>query len=245
MAELQAIVDYLDELLATRLIADKYCPNGLQVEGRGPVDRVGFCVDACQQTFELLSDCQLVVVHHGLFWPSFDRVTGPLYRSLGFLLERGMALYCSHLPLDYHRELGNNAQLLKLLGLTPAEPFPPVGWTARLSEPATAQALAARLEVALGPVRLLEFGPAKVERIAVSSGQASTGMIAEARRLQCDIFLTGEASHPVYHAAREAGLHVILGGHYATETWGVRALMPELERQFGVAVRFVDVPTGF
>jgi len=245
VAELSAIVDYLDELLATRLVPDKYCSNGLQVEGRGPVERVGFCVDACQQTFELLSDCQLVVVHHGLFWPSFSSVTGPLYRSLRYLLERGMALYCSHLPLDYHRELGNNAQLLKLLGLAPEEAFAPVGWTARLAEPTSAQALAAQLETALGRVRLLEFGPDQVTRLAVSSGQASTGMIAQARQLGCDLLLTGEASHPTYHAAREAGLHVILGGHYATETWGVRALMPELERQFGVATRFVDVPTGF
>lgn len=245
MAELQAIVDYLDELLATRLVPDKYCPNGLQVEGRGPVEQVGFCVDACLQTFELLSDCQLVVVHHGLFWPSFDRVTGPLYRSLGYLIERGMALYCSHLPLDAHRELGNNAQLLKLLDLLPEEPFAPVGWTARLPEPTTAQALAARLEPALGGLRLLDFGAPRVERIAVSSGQASPGMIAQARGMQCDLLLTGEASHPLYHAAREAGMNVILGGHYATETWGVQALRPVLERQFGVATRFVDVPTGF
>ncbi len=242
MAELKAIVDWLDELLATRLVPDKYCTNGLQVEGPGPVTKVGFCVDACQQTFELLKDCQLVIVHHGLFWPSISRVTGPAYQSLRFLIEHGMALYCSHLPLDYHRELGNNAQLLRLLGLAPEEPFPPVGWMASFEEPVRAADVVARLGF---PARLLEFGPQEVRRIAVSSGQASTGMVAEARALGVDLFLTGEASHPVYHAAREAGIHVILGGHYATETWGVRALMPVVERQFEVEVRFVDVPTGF
>ncbi|MBI3927274.1 MAG: Nif3-like dinuclear metal center hexameric protein [Armatimonadetes bacterium] len=240
------IVAFLDEYLRTREVPDSYCPNGLQVEGEARVSRVGFCVDACMQTFEQLADCQLVVVHHGLFWPSVSRVVGPVREQLRFLLQRGMGLYCSHLPLDKHREVGNNARLLKLLDLEPEEEFGPVGWTGSFGTPVSRDAILDRLAPPLGnSVRLLPFGPETVGKIAVSSGSGSIGMVAEAVRLGAGMFLTGEAGHPIYHAARELGMNVLLGGHYATETWGVRALMPVLEERFGVETRFVDVPTGF
>lgn len=245
MAELNQIVAFLDDTLQTSAVSDPYSSNGLQVEGQAQVQRLGFCVDACLQTFELLSDCQLIVVHHGLFWPSLTRIQGPVYRSLHQLISLGIGLYCSHLPLDRHRELGNNAQLLKLLGLAPLNEFAPVGWTGEFSEARPREELAQTLEQWLNPVRLLAFGEPMVGRIAVSSGQASVSMVTEAQRLGCQLLLTGEASHPIYHAAKEAGLNVILGGHYATETWGVKALMNVLETQFSVTTRFVDVPTGF
>lgn len=246
MARSAEIVSFLDRLLATGEVTDPYCPNGLQVEGVEEVDRVGVCVDACTQTFEALEDCQLLVVHHGLFWPSLSRVVGPARRQLQFLLTRGIGLYCSHLPLDKHREVGNNAQLLGLLGLTPEQEFGAVGWTGTFPQPVSATEVVERLRPHLGDdLRLLPFGPEQFSTIAVSSGGGSLGMLAQARELGAGLILTGEASHPMYHAAREAATHVLLGGHYATETWGVRALQPVLEQQFGVRTRFVDVPTGF
>jgi dinuclear metal center YbgI/SA1388 family protein len=239
------LVAYLDDLLRIREFRD-HTSNGLQVEGVPQVERVGFAVDACLQSFEALSDCQMIVVHHGLFWPSIDRVTGPLQRRLGFLLQRGIGLYVSHLPLDRHPQLGNNAQLLKLLGLDPAEEFGEVGWLGEFPRPRPLAEVVRHLEEALGSgVRALGFGPEEVSRLAVCSGGAGLGYLAEAVRLGADAFLSGEASHPVYHAAREAGMNVLLGGHYATETWGVKALMPVLEEAFGVETRFADFPTGF
>ncbi len=245
MAKASSIVSFLDQLLATDEIPDRYSSNGLQVEGPEEVEKIGFCVDACQQTFELLEDCQLLVVHHGLFWPSLSRITGAARASIGFLIERKIGLYCSHLPLDYHPDYGNNAQLIHHLGWDMGEAFPPVGWMASCS-PQDRKTIALQIDTLLGgQTRLLPFGKETIEKVAVSSGGGSLSMVDQAVAQKVDLFLTGEASHPLYHAAREAGLNVILGGHYATETWGVRALMPVLEERFGVSTDFVDVPTGF
>ena len=245
MAQASDIVAFLDGYLDTVGVSDRYSSNGLQVEGAEQVERVGFCVDACLETFDLLQDCRLLVVHHGLFWPSISSLTGPARRSFGYLIERNIGLYCSHLPLDLHAEVGNNAQLIEKLGWRRGDLFEPVGWFADGPQ-TTAVALQAKVSQLLGvEARLLAFGPSQVSRMAVSSGGASLGMVYQALEAGAQLFLTGEASHPIYHAAKEAGLNVLLGGHYATETWGVKALMPVLEDRFGVSTRFVDVPTGF
>ena len=243
MAELHSIVDYLDQLLDTRNVPEAYASNGLQVEASAQVSRVGFAVDACLQTFEAFQDCQLVVVHHGLFWPKISRITGVMARSVAHLMSRGTSLYASHLPLDVHAEFGNNAQMIAQLGLSQGALFAPVGYLAD-----TDQSLSdfhRSVESKMGPARLLDFGPARVTRVAVSSGQASVAMVDQAVAAGAQVLLTGEAGHPIYHAALQAGLSIVLAGHYQTEVWGVRALMPLLEREFGVETRYVDIPTGF
>ena len=257
---LNDIVTFLDDFLEVARVSEKYATNGLQVEGPQQVERVGFCVDACQETFRMLDDCQLVIVHHGLFWPSVTRLTGPLYRNLYTLFENKCGLYACHLPLDVHPQVGNNARLIELLGMVRSELFAPVGYLADcppstkerphgqqawLPDAWSPQSLLALVEERIGPARLLDFGDQVVRRVAVSSGQASPAMVAQALAQNAQVLLTGEANHPLFHAAREAGLGVILAGHYATETWGVKALMPILAREFSVTTRFVDVPTGF
>ena len=239
------VVRYLDDLLRKAEFQD-FTANGLQVEGAGEISRVGMAVDACMATFEALQDCQMIVVHHGLWWPSVDRMVGPDRRRLAFLLERDINLYVSHLPLDRHPQLGNNACLLKGLGLEPSQEFAEVGWMGEAPEPLDLVELVTRLEGFLeGPVRTLAFGSRRVSRIAVCSGSGSVSHLNKARESGADVYLTGEASHPIYHAACEARMNVLLGGHYATETWGVRALMPRLEEAFGLETRFADHPTGF
>ena len=42
--------------------------------------------------------------------------------------------------------------------------------------------------------------------------------------------------------AREAGIHFIAAGHYATETFGIRALGDWLAARFGVEHIWVDIP---
>ena len=168
-------------------------------------------------------------------------------RQVAQLVRQGSSLYASHLPLDVHPQLGNNAQMIARLGLRQGELFPPVGY---LAEPAGSPSLPLQefhrqVEHEIGTTRLLQFGSASVRRVAVSSGQASVGMVDQAVSAGADTLLTGEAGHPIYHAALQAGLNVLLAGHYQTEVWGVRALMPLLAERFGVATRFVDVPTGF
>lgn len=243
MAELKDIVAYLDHRLDTRNVAEPYGTNGLQVEASSEVTRVGFAVDACLQTFGMLHDCQLVVVHHGLFWPKISRVTGVMAQTIGQLFRQGTSLYASHLPLDVHAELGNNAQILQQLDLTRGELFPPVGYLAETDM--SLGELHSLVESRIGPARLLDFGPTQVTRIAVSSGQASVGMVDQAVSAGAQVMITGEAGHPIYHAALQAGLSILLAGHYQTEVWGVKALMPELEKEFKVQTRFVDIPTGF
>ncbi len=246
MAELKAIVAYLEDLLRHKEIPDRYCPSGLQVEGAPEVRRIGFCVDACMESFQALGECQMVIVHHGLFWPSVGRITGSLRDRLAYLLGRQMTLYASHLPLDKHPNLGNNAQLLKQLGLKADEEFSEVGWLGEFEAPVPRAEVVSRLEKILhGPVRLLDFGPEEVLRLGVSSGSGGHELLSAAAQRKADLVLTGETSHPMYHAAREAGVNVALGGHYATEIWGLKALMPMLEETFGVETWFVDVPTGF
>ncbi len=243
MAKLSEIVAYLDTLLDTRNVSEPYGSNGLQVEASDEVTRVGFAVDACLQTFEELKDCQLIVVHHGLFWPKISRVTGVMARSIGQLVRQGTSLYASHLPLDVHPELGNNAQILQQLGFPRGELFPPVGYLADVN--VSLGNLHSMVESRIGPARLLDFGPSQVTRVAVSSGQASVAMVDQAVSAGAQVMITGEAGHPIYHAALQAELSIMLAGHYQTEIWGVKALMPELEKKFGVQTRFVDIPTGF
>ena len=243
MADLHSIVAYLDQRLHTRDVPEPYATNGLQVEASTQVSRVGFAVDACLQTFEALRDCQLVIVHHGLFWPKISRITGVMARTVAHLIQAGTSLYASHLPLDVHAELGNNAQMIARLGWQQGALFAPVGYLAETSQ-SLAQ-LHQSVQEQIGPARLLDFGPSQVSRVAVSSGQASVGMVDQAVAAGAQVLLTGEAGHPIYHAALQAGLNIVLAGHYQTEVWGVQALMPEIEREFGVETRFVDIPTGF
>lgn len=245
MASRNDIVAFLDQVLAVRDVPDPYCPNGLQVEGAQEIRQVGLAVDACQQTFEALVDCQMILTHHGLFWPSLKSITGATRASLGLLFQHNISLYSAHLPLDVHAEYGNNVCLLRRLGWQPSERFDQVGWvgTGLTRSP---KELARDLEAILAsPVRLLEFGRSSVSRVALSSGGGSIGLLHSARAAGADLVITGEASHPIYHAAKELGISLILAGHYQTETWGVQALGPLLEREFGVSTRFVDFPTGF
>lgn len=239
------VVRYLDDLLRKNEFKD-FTHNGLQVEGSPEISKVGVAVDACMATFEELADCGMILVHHGLWWPSVDRITAADRRRLAFLLGREINLYVSHLPLDRHPQVGNNACLLRGLGLEPLREFGEVGWIGEPSSPIPREVLIDKARSLLGgSVRSLDFGPSGISSVAVCSGSGGVADMLRARDLGADAYLTGEASHPIYHAAREAGMNVILGGHYATETLGVQALCPLLEEAFGVVTRFAAHPTGF
>lgn len=245
MSKRAEIVSFLDRVLEVKTVPDPYCPNGLQVEGAEDVKKIGVAVDACLQTFQALQDCQMIITHHGLFWPAVKSIKGPIRRALGYLFERNINLYSVHLPLDVHPEYGNNVQLLRKLGWQAEERFDQVGWIGE-GKTTDRDSLCQDLEKLLGSkVRLLPFGDSKISKIAMSSGGGSIGLLASAQAAGADIVVTGEASHPIYHAAKEMGINLILAGHYKTETWGVQALRPLLEREFGVESTFVDFPTEF
>ncbi len=245
----------LDERLDTGAYADiDASANGLQV---GPADasveRVAFAVDAAVATAGEAAEggADLLVTHHGLSWGGIDRVTGTHYRRVAPLVESGVALYVSHLPLDGHQRLGNAAGVADVLGLEERVPFGAlggehVGQRGTLPEPCTPGDLRARLAAALdtgdGAVRTLEFGPSEVSEVAVVTG-SGVDWLGEAREVGADALVTGEGKQQVYHEAREAGIHVVLAGHYATETFGVRALA-DLVGGWGVETTYIDHPTG-
>lgn len=249
MATSTQIAEFLDKELDINGIEDN-SSNGLQVENTGEIKKIGFAVDACLETFQqaIETGCQMVVVHHGLFWNKGKfYLTGTSYNKIKFLLENNLAVYAAHLPLDLHSEYGNNAQLAKLLNLQKVEPFgvyheKAIGVKGELGTAISIKEVKNILEKHKIQVLTLPFGKDKIRTVAIISGGAA-GEVEEAITKKVDLYLTGEPQHHVYHLAQEAEINVIFGGHYETEVWGVKALMPVLKDRFKVKVEFIDVPT--
>jgi dinuclear metal center YbgI/SA1388 family protein len=246
MTTLETLIGYLDELLNPRSFED-FGPNGLQVPGREEVVRVVTGVSAGTELFERAAEqrADVVLVHHGLFWNGPPRnLDRPAKRRLQVLFEHDMSLVAYHLPLDGHPVHGNNALLAAGLGADVSGPFAAgVGVTAAWPGDGIAAAeLAERVRSLTGrePLAILS-GPDRVRDVAIVSG-GGQGHLAEAIAAGHDAFLTGEASERNFNEAREAGVHFIAAGHYATETLGVRRLGDLLAERFGVEHVFIDVP---
>lgn len=249
-ATLAAIVTYCDKILRTREIGDyDNAANGLQMENRGGVRKVAAAVDASLSTVKLAiaAKADLLVVHHGLFWSARQPWTGKNYQLLRMLVENDLAVYSSHLPLDAHPKLGNNAQLCTALGLRRLKPFfQSHGQTLGFKSQTTIsrKELAKRLERATGvAAKIIPGGPETCRNIGVVTGGAG-GELKQAAAEGVDTFITGEGPHWTFALAEELGLNVLYGGHYATETFGVKALAAHLAKKFGVAWEFLDYPTG-
>ena len=246
--KLDEVVQFLDEYLKINEWSDK-SRNGLQVEGSSKVEKIAFAVDACMDSFKGAKrvNADMLIVHHGLVWGGIEYVRGITARRLKFLLENEISLYAAHLPLDAHPEVGNNVQLLKLVGAEVDEPFGvyhgmAIGYAGTID--ASVDDVANAIKETLNTeVKLLRVGEDRVKRVGVVSGKGAFA-IPQAVDSGLDLFITGEAEHEAYHVAKEGGLNVIFAGHYATETVGVKALMEVVEDKLGVEVEFVDVPTG-
>ena len=249
-ASLAAMIEHCDRLLRTKSIGDyDGAANGLQVGGRGAVSRIAATVDASLATVKLAiaAGADLLVVHHGLFWSNRQPWTGKNYELLRLIVQHNLAVYSSHLPLDVHPRLGNNAQLCALLGLKQLKPFFPshgqdIGFQSftQLSR----IKLVDKLEKAVGAVpKLISGGPEICRRIGVVTGGAG-GELQLAADAGVDTFITGEGPHWTYALAEELGVNVLYGGHYATETFGVKALAADLSRKFKLPWTFLDHPTG-
>lgn len=249
-ASLAAMVEHCDRILRTREIGDyDGAVNGLQVQNSGAVTRIAATVDASLATVKLAvaARADLLVVHHGLFWSKTHPWTGRKFELVRLLIENNLAVYSSHLPLDAHPKLGNNVRLAAALGLRGLKPFfashgQAIGLrtTARISR----GELAARLERATGSKPTVIPGGGDIcRRIGIVTGGAG-GDLKQAAAEGVDTFITGEGPHWTYALAEELGLNVFYGGHYATETFGVKALAAELSKKFRVPWQFLDHPTG-
>lgn len=249
-APLAAIVKHSDQILRTREIGDyDGAVNGLQVENSGTVTRLAATVDASLATVKLAiaAKADLLLVHHGLFWSPSHPWTKKKYELLHLLIQNNLAVYSSHLPLDAHPQLGNNAQLAAALGLKNLKPFftshgQPIGFKSQTT--LYRAELAAKLECATGVKPLIIPGGKPVcERIGIVSGGAGAELELAAGE-GVDTFITGEGPHWTYALAEDLGLNVLYGGHYATETFGVKALAAELSKKFKLPWEFLDHPTG-
>lgn len=241
---------HIDEYLQIGHVSDyPTALNGLQVENSGRVSKVAAAVDASHAsiTAAIALGCDVMLVHHGLFWDGNASVTGRRYRRLHALMTADVALYSAHLPLDIHPEVGNNAQLARAIGVQLTGTFAPgKGHDSGVwgTIDVTRETLAARLDDVLGGrVRMLAGGGERIRRVGVITGGAGS-MIEHAVNAGLDAFVTGEGAHHTYFDAMENGINVYYGGHYATETFGVRALAEHLQRTFGLPYEFIDQPTG-
>ncbi|CAD5243211.1 Nif3-like dinuclear metal center hexameric protein [Thermococcus camini] len=244
------LVAFLDEYLNVQAYPDK-SSNGLQVEGKEEVERIAFAVDTTLRTIEraVKGKADMLVVHHGLIWGGLNYVTGIHYRRLKALMEGGINLYAAHLPLDAHPEVGNNVELLRLLGIEPRGPFGgyrglSVGFYGEFDEPQpiekVAQVIAEKLDTT---VKTYEFGKRKIKTIGAISG-AGAFALEEAHRKGIDLLVTGEFTHADYLTAIDLPQSVLVAGHYKTETLGVKALMEVVRAKLGLDVFFIDEPTG-
>ncbi len=251
MIQRNDLLNSLAELLNVQNF-DDYCPNGLQVEGRAEISKIIGGVTASQALVDaaVAKGADAILVHHGYFWKGEDpRVVGIKHSRLKALLDAGINLLAYHLPLDAHPELGNNAQLAKLLGLKTTGSFcrgagPDIGLVGEVDKPCTAEAFGQHLAEKLGRTPM-HISPdrnkgGEIRTIAWCTGAAQS-FLESAAALGVDAFLSGEISEQTVHEARELGVHYFSAGHHATEKGGVMALGAYLAEHFAVDFEFVDI----
>jgi len=249
MQQLKVIVDYCNDLLRINEFKD-YCPNGLQVEGRGEINKIICGVTACQALIDSAIEKQAdaILVHHGYFWKNEDPViTGIKRKRIKSLLDNDISLLAYHLPLDAHKQLGNNATLAQKLSLQVDKDMQQADeqgllWNGQLSERMSANNLASHIEARLGrtPLHLPDAANKPIQKIAWCTGGAQH-YIEEAAAMGMDAYISGEVSEQTFHLARELNIHYFAAGHHATESYGVQALGAHLSDQFGVQAEFVDI----
>lgn len=252
MAQLSSVISYLNSLLRPELFRDS-AYNGLQVESNSrDVRKVAVAVDAGLSIIEkaVSEKADLLIVHHGLLWGQTMPVTGVFAKKVELLQRNNCSLYASHLPLDAHAEVGNGFELGRFLGLEELQGFfeyqgSVIGAHGRFRRPIPLAELVERTKALVGaPAPLvLGFGKQSVQTVGIVTGSGSSAVSAAAQA-GLDCYVSGEPKHEVYHLAKELKLSAVFAGHYATETFGVRALAKRLEKDFDLQSVFVDETSG-
>jgi len=247
---LDKLVPFLDAELCLAGFAADESANGLQIEGRTTVRKVGLAVDACEYVFRKAAEKKIdfLFVHHGLIWGGLKSVQGVMRKRIKALFDSEISLYACHLPLDWHPKYGNNARLLQLLSIKKMGEFgnyhgKNISYWGRSATELSLDEFTARIDKTLETrSSAISFGK-KVRTVGVVSG-GGWFAINEAEKYGIDTFLTGEHSHIAYTLAEEMKVNLIFAGHYATETPGVKAVGEALKKRFGLEVEFIDHPTG-
>jgi len=244
MASLQKIAAFCDKRTRRHEIRDfKGACNGLQFENTGVIQKVGASVDAGLIPFQKAVDrnVDLLIVHHGMYWSPLQPITGVKFQKVNTLLNGGLAVYSSHLPLDCHSEIGNNALLAKEIGLQPTGTFLDYEGTeiGLITEGISRLDLIEKLQKTFDDkVQSIEFGSEKPNKIAILTGSGSSA-VSELKRIGVDTLITGELRQNHYNQAQEEGLNLYLCGHYATEVYGVCALAKEISQKFEIPWEFI------
>ncbi len=244
MASLQKIAAFCDKRTRRHEIKDfKGACNGLQFENKGVIQKVGASVDAGLIPFQKAVDrnVDLLIVHHGMYWSPLQPITGVKFQKVNTLLNGGLAVYSSHLPLDCHSEIGNNALLAKEIGLQPTGTFLDYEGTdiGLITEGISRLDLIEKLQKTFDDkVQSIEFGSEKPNKIAILTGSGSSA-VSELKRIGVDTLITGELRQNHYNQAQEEGLNLYLCGHYATEVYGVCALAKEISQKFEIPWEFI------
>jgi dinuclear metal center YbgI/SA1388 family protein len=240
---------YLDELLYIHSIKDSdKAVNGLQVENTGDIKKIGLAVDLCMATIKMAieKNCDMMFVHHGMFWDGLQPVTGKRFEKLVAMLSGNLGLYSAHIPLDVHPVLGNNRALADKIGMSGLEPFGEyggvkIGLKGKIDRQ-TGAALGKILEKKLGaPPQVI--GEGELETVGVVTGGAGD-IVRQAVEENLDCYITGEGANHNFHEAMEGNCVLILAGHYATETGGAQSVGKHLSEKFGIEYEFLDYPTG-
>jgi dinuclear metal center YbgI/SA1388 family protein len=252
LAELDS---YFNSFLRREAFPGDPSRNGIQIQNSAPdekeITKVAFAVDACEATAETAAagGAQVLFVHHGLFWGDCDVITGVQYKRISAFLKHDTALCAYHIPLDANGKVGNNAGLAERIGLKKVEPFGEwhgmlIGLKGVFRNPVTlAELSSAILMSGERPVAVLPFGKKEIRTAGIISGGAG-GDVVQAAAAGLDVFITGTFEHEQYHFAEEAGINVIAGGHYQTETVGVNLVRAKLEKEKHIKTTFIDIPTG-
>lgn len=248
MVSLDQLVAYSNELLNIERF-DDYCPNGLQVEGRGRIARLVAGVTASQALVDAaaMRGADVLLVHHGYFWKGeTPNITGTKRRRIKALLDAELSLLAYHLPLDAHAQYGNNVQLAARLGLAVEGRFGPeplqLALYGTVDAALDAAEFGARVESALGRAPLHISGNQRPIRTVGWCTGAAQGFIEPAAQLGLDAYVSGEISEQTVHAARELGIHYFAAGHHATERYGAQALGRHLAERFDLEFEFIDIP---
>ncbi|SFB67806.1 dinuclear metal center protein, YbgI/SA1388 family [Brevinema andersonii] len=251
MIKRHQLIDSLDSWLLPNNIKD-HTINSLQFEGRELITHVGGAVDVSIETFQKAVEQQIdfLITHHGLIWGGLKQITGIDKQRIQLLCQHDINLYCSHLPLDIHPTLGNNVQLIQLLDMTNTkELFFDVGYIGIYNSQISYSNFIKKIRKKISQnITEMPFGKKMIQRVAVCSGGAGldTSAFFEAYAKGVDTFLSGETNSLLYHYAKELEINIICAGHYATETFGIQALLKKINKKFqNIKCTFLDLPTNW
>lgn len=248
--QLFRLSNFLNSYLINENFSD-YSLNGLQIQNNGQINKIYTAVDSNIYSINACSENSLLIVHHGLFWGKSFPITGANYKKINTLISKNIALYASHLPLDAHNEIGNNALLIKGLNAEITGEFGryksnSIGFTGELKKESTINKISTELALLIGrKPEVFSFSEnRKINTICAVSGDPGLDILEEFAKSKIDLLVTGESSHILYNFAEDNELNIICGGHYATEALGVKALGKRVASEFLLENEFIEHPTG-